>query len=202
MIGGSSHGFSRMTSPHSILMLVNVTCFLSSSKHPGVGRSSGLPCCWPFLSASSHYLEGVKVEYSPAPTGKRKGPALSISYKDNEMIFSSLNDLPVEIKGVCVWCGDKEEVVAELAKPNSNDDWNIFKGCGELSSTDCFFFFFPNVKIIKFLCLQFWVSYMCNRKSALSIPLQEHHLSIKIPCEKIDIISLIHPELSTSDQQI
>ena len=35
---------------------------------------------------------------------------MSISYKNNEMIFSSLNDLPVEIKGVCVWCRDKEEV--------------------------------------------------------------------------------------------
>ena len=109
MIGGSSRVFSRMTSPHSILKLVKVTCFLSSSKHPGVGRSSGLPCCWPFLSASCHYLEGVKVEYSPAPTGKRKGHCMSLSYKDNEMILFSLNDLPVEIKGVCVWCGDKEE---------------------------------------------------------------------------------------------
>ena len=136
-----------MTSPQSILMLVNVTYFLSSSKHPGVGRSSGLPCCWPFLSASSHYLEWVKVEYSPARTGKRKGHCMSISYKNNEMIFSSLNDLPVEIKGVCVWCRDKEEVVAELAKPNSNDDWNIFKGCGELSSTDYFFSFFQMSKL-------------------------------------------------------
>lgn len=72
---------------------------------------------------------------------------MSISYKNNEMIFSSLNDLPVEIKGVCVWCRDKEEVVAELAKPNSNDDWNIFKGCGELSSTDYFFSFFQMSKL-------------------------------------------------------
>ena len=83
-----------------------------------MGRSSGLPCCWPFLSVFSHYLEGVKVEYSPSPTGKRKGHCMSISYEDNEMIFSSLNDPSVEIKGVCVWCRDKEEVIAELAKTN------------------------------------------------------------------------------------
>ena len=76
---------------------------------------------------------------------------MPVNSKDNEMIF------PLQKGGWGGMHGDGGNCRVSKAKY-----YNIFKGPGELSCTYCFFFF-QNVKIMKLLCLHFWVKCLCNR---------------------------------------